>query len=131
MSARNESSGRFDSKAKLSALWAVVALNFVYGDVFTLLGKQNTNLTSDSLLVAAIFVETAIIMVIVSRVLKQRVNSWVNIVVGALNFVVTLASLISGLTAGTQASYNIFFAITEMVFLLLIIWYAWAWRNTE
>jgi uncharacterized membrane protein len=64
-------------------------------------------------------------MVLLSRVLKYRANRWANIIVGAVNTVAVIASLL----VTTPALYYLFFAIIEIATTLLIIWYAWTWPN--
>jgi uncharacterized protein DUF6326 len=74
---------------------------------------------------AAVLVETAIPMVLLSRVSKYKANRWANIVVGAINTVAVLASLL----VATPALYYLFFAVIEIATTLTVIWYAWTWRN--
>ncbi len=69
--------------------------------------------------------ETAIAMVLLSRVLKYRANRWANIIVGVINTVAVLASLL----VETPALYYLFFGTIEIGATLTIIWYAWTWRN--
>jgi len=78
-----------------------------------------------ALLGAAILVETAIAMVLLSRMLKYRANRWANIIVGAVNTLAVLASLL----IATPAAYYAFFAVIEIATALVIIWYAWRWPN--
>jgi len=56
--------------------------------------------------------------------LKYGINRWANIVVG----IVIIAYIWVGM-----ASYPhyIFIASVETLCLLLIIWFAWKWRNVE
>ncbi len=107
-------------------LWIFATLNYVYADVVTLFDKSlSTSLSQTALLGAAVLVETAIAMVLLSRVLKYRANRWANIIVGIINTVAVLVSLL----VTTPALYNAFFATIEIATTLTIIWYAWAWRN--
>jgi len=128
MSLTNTLAGMGDVRTRLSMLWVFLSLNYVYGDVFTLLGKGYVvDFTPASLLGAAILVETPIVMVLLSWALKYRASRWANILVGAINVVATIISLTSGLVLGTQAPYNIFFAVTEIAGSSLILWFAWKW----
>ena len=119
-----------DRRMMLFTLWIFVTLNYVYADVVTLFDKSVptsvTGLSQTTLLGAAILVETAIAMVLLSRVLKYRANRWANIIVGAINTVAVLASLL----VATPALYYLFFATIEVGTTLTIIWYAWTWRNS-
>jgi len=117
-----------DVKIKLQTLWIFATFNYIYADVLTLFDKTVvTNLSQGSLLGAAILVETAIVMVLLSRILPYRANRWANIIVGVVN---TLAVLIS-LTVATPALYYLFFAVIEIATTSFIVWYAWNWVKME
>jgi threonine/homoserine/homoserine lactone efflux protein len=72
--------------------------------------------------------EIPIAMVLLSRVLKYKVNRWANIAAGAVMAIVQISSLFLG-TAPTP-SY-IFFSVIEIAGLLFIVWSAWKWTNSE
>ncbi len=126
---------KIDTKTLLSTLWIVVMLNILVADVLSLnipgsageLAKTSVSagLSIPQLMFAgAIMNELAIVMIILSRVLRQGVNRWVNIVVS----IITLAYIWVG--AAPYPHYT-FLAAVETVCLLLIIWNAWKWRNVE
>jgi hypothetical protein len=69
----------------------------------------------------AIMMEISIVMIILSRVLKYRVNRWVNIIAS----LITIAFVVGG---GTSYPHYLFIATVEVICLLLIIWFAWKWR---
>jgi hypothetical protein len=117
-----------DRRMMLFPLWIFATFNYVYADVVTLFDKSVvTSLSQGTLFGAAVLVETAIAMVPLSRVLKYRANRWANIIVGAINTVAVLASLL----VATPALYYAFFGIIEIATTSLIIWYAWTWPNPE
>jgi len=66
-------------------------------------------------------------MSVLSWVLKYRANRWANIIAGTLFVVVQISSLI----LGTPSPMYIFYTTIEIAGLLLIVWYAWKWRNPE
>jgi len=112
----------------LFTLWIFATLNYVYADVVTLFDKSvTTSLSQGTLIGAAVLVETAIVMVPLSRILKYRANRLASIIVGAINTVAVLASLI----VATPTLYYAFFATIEIVTTVVIIWYAWTWHSTE
>jgi Family of unknown function (DUF6326) len=112
-------------RMRLFTLWIFATLNYVYADVVTLFDKSvSTTLSQTALLGAAILVETAIAMVLLSTVLKYRANRWANIIVGIINTVAVLASLL----IATPALYYAFFGTIEIATTIVIIWYAWTWR---
>jgi hypothetical protein len=117
-----------DRRMMLFTLWIFATFNYVYADVVTLFDKSVvTSLSQETLFGAAVLVETAIAMVLLSRVLKYSANRWANIIVGAINTVAVLASLL----VATPALYYAFFGIIEIATTLLIIWYAWTWPKPE
>ena len=76
------------------------------------------------MLVGAVMGQIGIAMIVLSRVLKYGINRWVNIVAALVNITYIW---------GGAASYlhYIFIATVETICLLLIIWFAWKWRNVE
>ena len=114
-----------DRRMKFFTLWIFVTFNYIYADVVTLFDKSVvTNLSQQTLLGAAVLVETAIAMVLLSRVLNYRANRWANIIVGIINTVAVLASLL----VATPVLYYAFFGTIEIATTLVIVWYAWTWR---
>jgi uncharacterized membrane protein len=77
------------------------------------------------LLGAAMLMETAIAMVLLSRILKDKANRWANVAVGALQTVAVLSSVLIGIT---PTLYYLFFAVIEIACTLLIVWYALRWK---
>jgi hypothetical protein len=125
-----------DRKLVLSTLWIFATLNYVYADVFNLYFdteaiKQvqagyigSMRITQGLVLGFAILIETAIAMVLLSRVLPYVANRWANVVVAILQTAsVAFSSLGGGLTV-----YYAMFAIVEIACTLFIVWYAWTWR---
>ena len=133
-----------DRGAMLSLLWIFVLFNFTYGDILTLyfnnvLQKEawklfqsgfvgSVQITQGFVLLGAVLLETAIAMVLLSRVLKYRANRWANIIVGVLQIAETAWSLTGPLYWNL---YYAFFATIEIACLLFIVWYAWTWHQPE
>ena len=126
---------KIDTKVLLSTLWIVVMINMAYADILSLhipgafdeVAKTSIS-TGTSIpqlmLGGAIMLEIPIVMIILSRVLKYGINRWVNIAAG----IVTIAYIWGG--AASYPHY-IFIATIETICLLLIIDFAWMWRNVE
>ena len=79
------------------------------------------------LLGAAVLMEISIAMVLLSRVLKYKVNRLANIIAG----VITTAFQVATLLFDQPAMYYLFFSIIEIASTALIVWLAWNWRNPE
>lgn len=127
---------KMDMKSKLSTLWIFVALNYLYCDIVSLMDPEllplylrgNVNgleFTPWFLLGAGILVEIFIAMVLLSRVLPYRANRWANIAAGTIMTAVQAASLF----VGTPAPYYLFFSVIEIATTVLIVWFAWNWRE--
>lgn len=135
MNTNGKTTREIDTKVLLSTLWIVVMINMLKADILSLFipgateevarTAANTGASIPQLMLAgAVMGNLAIAMIILSRVLKYGINRWVNIVVG----IVIIAYIWGGM-----ASYPhyIFIAAVETLCLLLIIWFAWKWRNVE
>ena len=124
-----------DTKVLLSTLWIVVMINMAYADILGLfipgvleeVAKTSVNTGTpipQLMLGGAIMLEIPIAMILLSRVLKYKVNRWANIIAG----VITIAYVVG---MGSLYPHYIFIATIEVVCMLLIIWYAWKWHNLE
>jgi len=127
-----------DRKVLLSTLWIFALFNYMYADILTLMDSTvlqemmtgtvgGIEMTQEMFLVGAILMETAIVMVVLSRVLKYRANRWANIISGVIHTLAVFGSMF----VGTPAMYYTFFAAIEIACTLLIIWLAWKWVNPE
>ena len=124
-----------DIKALLSTLWIFVLFNMIFRDLHEfgrpgfleeiMTGVVNgVQITEGLMLIGGIMAEIPISMVLLSRVLKYRVNRWANIIAGAI----TIAMIINN---GVKDLDDIFFAAIEIVALSVVIWCAWKWRRQE
>ena len=122
--------------ARLSMLWIFIMFNMVFADILSFMYPGalkevltgyagGVHVTPGFLLGAAVVTEIPIAMIVLSRVLKHGVNRWANIVAG----VITIAYVIGG--GSLNQIHYIFFAAMEVACALLIVWYAWKWRNPE
>jgi hypothetical protein len=125
-------------RSKLSTLWIVATLNYLYCDVVTLMDpallKQflagdigSVHISQGFLLGAGILVEIPIAMVLLSRILGDRPNRVANVVAGTTMTAVQVLSLM----VKTPALYYIFFSVIEIACTSAIVWYAWNSRHNE
>jgi hypothetical protein len=131
-----------DRRPLLSTLWIFLVLNYLFADVYALffdpvLQKAATQerlsghvgsieITQEFVLLTAIILQTAIVMVVLSRVLPYRANRWCNIIVGSLQTAYAATSLVGSTFPDL---FSIFFVAVEVACTLLIVWYAWTWRR--
>ena len=133
-----------DRRAVLSTLWIFLVLNYLFADVYALffdpvLQKDATQqrlsghigslqITQEFVLLTAVVLETAIVMVVLSRVLLYRANRWSNIIVGLVQTAFAATSLVGETFPDL---FSIFFVAIEVVCTLFIVWYAWTWRRPD
>jgi uncharacterized membrane protein HdeD (DUF308 family) len=127
-----------DIKHKLSALWLVLMILYIYTDFYRLYipGKIQDMLsgvmdggitvTQVSLLVAAIITIIPAFMIFLSLVVRAKVNRWLNIILGILHIAIGVINLV-----GETWAYYIFYGISLTLIAILIVVYAWKWPNPE
>ena len=124
---------QIETKTLLSTLWVVVMINMLKADILSLnipgAAEELARTAGDTpipllMLGAAVVMEISILMILLSRVLKYGVNRWANIITS----LITIAFVVGG--AASYPHY-LFIATVEVVCLLLIVWFAWKWRNPE
>jgi len=124
-------------RLKLSALWIAMMFVYIYADIFSLYkpgvieammeGRMGPfPVTQASLLTASILVIIPAVMVFLSLVLTPKAARWANIILGVLYTLVNISNLI-----GETWAFYILSGIVELVPTLLIVGYAWKWRNPE
>jgi len=127
-----------DRRLILSTLWIFVTLNYLYCDVLGLMDSEILNqfltgivdglvIDKNFLLGGAVLMEIPIAMVLLSRILKYKINRWANIVAALIK----TAAMTMSLFVGSPTGYYAFFAVIEISTTLFIAWYAWTWVNTE
>jgi len=84
-------------------------------------------ITEGFLLGTAMMFEIPFLMIVLSWVLKHRVNRWANLIAATLFIVAQIGSLL----LGVPSPMYIFYSTIEVAALLLIVWNAWKWRNPE
>lgn len=135
MNSIKKTAEKMDTKVLLSTLWIVVMINMLKADILSLnipgaldeVAKTSVSIGASIpqlMLGGAIMMEISIVMIILSLILKYGVNRWVNIIAS----IITIAFVVGG---GATYPHYIFIAIIEVMCLLLIIWFAWKWRNPE
>jgi hypothetical protein len=136
----NITSAKMNSKILLILLWAFYTVNFMYCDTFSSLepgviemhmtgftGGGTVKITEGMLLGTAVMFEIPFAMIVLSWVLKYRVNRWANIIAAALLVFTQIGSLFLGVPSPAY----IFYSVVEIAALLLIVWNAWKWHNPE
>ncbi len=136
----NINSTKINPKVLLVLLWVFFTVNFMYCDTLSslepgVLEMHMTGFTADGtvkitdgfLLGTAIMFEIPFLMIVLSWLLKYRINRWANIIAGTLFVLAQIGSLF----LGAPSPAYIFYSTVEIAALLLIIWNAWKWTNPE
>ena len=125
-------------KSKLAALWTALMFFYLYRDVLAFMEPGHIEdllagelggvpVTEALLLGSAALMAIPSAMVVLSLALKASVSRWVNIVLGIAH----IALLASTFFVGNITTLYTFYAIAEVLLLVLIIWHAWKWPRLE
>ncbi len=87
----------------------------------TVNGRQ---ITENLPLIAAVVHTIPVAMIVLSLVLRRNLNHWANISAGALNLFFIILD-------GPTDPDHLFFRTIIAFGLVLIIWYAWRWKEKE
>ena len=112
-------------------------VNYMFCDILTLFHAPDLNqfltghagdiqLTQAFLLTFEIIMEFALVMIVLSRVLKYSLNRRLNIIAGISFTFIQSGTLISG----EFTMHYLFFSIIEISTTIYIGWLAWNWKNT-
>jgi hypothetical protein len=129
-----------DVRIVLAALWIAEVLSSLNGDTYRLsdpitlksmLENTGSIVTTPGLLLtmSMIFV-VPILMSALTLILKSSVSRWANRIIGILYALITFAFLVLCFVL-RSASYEFVWATAQLVFTLLVVWYAWKWTNPE
>ena len=124
---------RIATHTLLSTLWIVVVINMLKADILSLYipgaAEELARTAGDTpipllMLGGAIMMQISTLMILFSRILPYGLNRWANIATS----IITIAFIVDG--AASYPHY-LFLATVEVACLLLIVWFAWKWRNPE
>ena len=128
-----------DVRIILSALWVARMLSGLQGDSTRLhdpvalkelvAGTTEITVTNEMLLVLSIILAVPIFMSFLSLTLKDKANRWANLIIGVFFVAWELVFLI--FVYSQDAAYEIFWGIAYLVFVALVVWYAWKWPKQE
>lgn len=120
-----------DTKVKLSTLWIAIMFNLLFADILSIMVELVNKNTLDiigeiksTMAIAAVVTNIPILMIYFARQLNYKANRILNIIAG----LVTIIFVIGG---GSLTPHYIICASIEVVLLVIIIWTAWKWVNTE
>jgi len=127
-----------DVRIVLAVLWVAGMLSSLNGDTYRLSDPVALQLlianagpivlSSELLLVFSIVFVVPILMSVLTLTLKYPVSRWANRILGILYAVIVLAFWVSVLRS---AGYEMVWSTAQLVFALLVVWYAWKWPKQE
>ena len=121
-----------DWKIKISVLWLFSAVAFLAHQILALMEPgviaqimdgdvEGMKIGTELILLFAILFLVPLIMAFLSLTLKDSINRWANIIVGA----VFAALFIGTIASVAKLSGEILMTFSTVVALSLIVWYAW------
>jgi hypothetical protein len=128
-----------DVKTVLSGLWIAMLIVFAYGDIFGLFRADVLRAALDGRMAATgvavdqlflvftdVYVLIPTLMVVLSLILRPRVNRRLNVAIALVYAVSIVASCI-----GEGWAYYLLGSAVEVVLLAAIVRTAWTWPRTE
>ena len=130
-----------DVRLILAVLWVVGMLSSLNGDTYRLSDSvalkeliDNTGpvvASNGLLLMMSILFAGHVFMGALTVVLKAPVSRWANRIIGILYAVIILGFWVLGFVLGSPTGYGLVWSTAQLVFALLVVWYAWKWHNPE
>jgi Family of unknown function (DUF6326) len=128
---------KINIKIKLSALWITIMVLYIYNDFFSLFSPGVIDemiagnmgpfpVTQMSLLSASILMAIPSFMILLSLILRSKINRILNIIIGILYAIVGILNLV-----GETWVYYITSGVVTIVLSLLVIFLAWNWPEQE
>ena len=133
--ARNQ----LEVKLILAVLWVAGMLSSLNGDTYrlndpvlksSLANIRSFVMTPELLSIAAFMFVGSIFMSVLTLTMKSNLSRWANRIIGIFYALCNLANLVSAFVS-RSAGYELVWATGQLVFALLVVWYAWKWTNPE
>ena len=122
---------RINHKVLLSTLWVVILFNMVVRDRHEFLREgyiaemMSIGMPQEEVLLYGFMSQAPILMILLSRILKQKANQWYNTVAA----VITSAGLLSTLPSADMD--DIFFVIIQNILLLIVMRVSWKLTSND
>ena len=120
-----------DVRIILAVLWVAGMLSSLNGDTYRLsaaTGPIGGNPKWMSVFAAVIVGH--VFMSVLTLTLKSPVSRWANRIIGIFYAMIILAFWVNAFVSRLPG-YEIVWATAQLVFALLVVWYAWKWSNPE
>ncbi len=121
-----------DLRIILAVLWVAGMLSSLNGDTYRLSAMTNPlGVSSEQLSVFAVLLVGHVLMSGLTLTLKSPVSRWANRIIGIFYAMFILAFEALHLFVWRSAGYEIVWSTAQLVFALMVVWYAWKWTNPE
>lgn len=131
---------RVNVRVKLALLWVALMFLYIYNDIFSMYQPghvadlfeghlEGLQFTQTLLFGAALLMALPSFMVLLSPILKAKVNRIVNIAAGVFHILVLIGTQFVG--EGETWFYWRVNELLEALFLVVIIWTAWKWPGSK
>ena len=120
-----------DVRIILAVLWVAGMLSSLNGDTYRLsAATEPLGVNPGYLSMFAVVLVGHVFMSVLTLTLKSHVSRWANRIIGILYAVIILAFWVLGFVL-QSAGYEFVWSTAQLVFVLLVVWYAWKWTNPE
>lgn len=131
---------KINVKIKLALFWITLMFLYIYNDILSLYQpghieelaegySQGMQFTQPILVGAAILMTLPGLMVLLSVILKARVNRLVNITMGIFHILILIGTQFIG--EDKPWIYWRLYEVLELILLLMIIRIAWKWSQSQ
>jgi hypothetical protein len=120
-----------DVRIILAVLWVAGMLSSLNGDTYRLSAATGPiGVNPELLSVFAVVLVGHVFMSGLTLTLKSPVSRWANRIIGIFYAMVIFAFWVNAFVSRLPG-YEIVWATAQLVFALLVVWYAWKWSNPE
>ena len=120
-----------DVRITLAVLWIAGMLSSLNGDTYRLSAATGPiGVNPELLSVFAVVLVGHVFMSGLTLTLKSPVSRWANRIIGIFYAMIIFAFWVNAFVSRLPG-YEIVWATAQLVFALLVVWYAWKWSNPE
>ena len=121
-----------DVRIILAVLWVAGMLSSLNGDTYRLSAATGPiGVNPKWLSVFAAVIVGHVFMSVLTLTLKSPVSRWANRIMGIFHTIFILTFEVLHLFVWRSAGHEIIWSTAQLVFALLVVWYAWKWTNPE
>jgi hypothetical protein len=120
-----------DVRIILAVLWVAGMLSSLNGDTYRLSAATGPiGVNPELLSVFAVVLVGHVFMSGLTLTLKSPVSRWANRIIGIFYAMIVFAFWVNAFVSRLPG-YEIVWATAQLVFALLVVWYAWKWSSPE